>query len=57
MSSYFINKIELPPNGVFVGSGVYPHNPGALCGGLCFSYWVSPDAPRPDVIVKLCNEE
>ncbi len=58
MSDYFVNQIELPENGVFIGSGVYPHG-GAkiLCGGRCFSYWCSPDAPGHDVIVKLCLEE
>ena len=57
MADYFTNKIELPENGVFIGSGVYPHNPGILCGGRCFSYWCSPDAPKYEQIVKLCLEE
>ena len=57
MADYFVNKIELPENGVFIGSGVYPHNPGILCGGRCFSYWCSPDAPKPNEIVQLCLKE
>ncbi len=57
MAKYFVNNIELPPNGVFIGSGVYGHHPGVYCGGRCFSYWCSPDAPKHDVIVKLCLEE
>ncbi len=57
MADYFTNKIELPENGIFIGSGVYPHNAGILCGGRCFSYWCSPDAPKHDVIVKLCKED
>ena len=58
---YFTNKIELPPNGVFIGSGVYPHTndgSGAIyCGGRCFSYWVSPDAPPYKDIVELCKKD
>ena len=50
-------KIEMPANGVFVGSGVYPHRSGVLCGGRAFSYWCSPDAPKFGEIVKLCKEE
>ena len=58
MSDYFVNQIELPGNGVFIGSGVYPHRGANIhCGGRCFSYWCSPDAPGHDVIVKLCQEE
>ncbi len=54
---YFTNKIEMPENGVFVGSGVYPHNPGVYCGGRCFSYWCSPDAPKQNEIVQKCLED
>ncbi len=57
---YFTNEIELPENGVFIGSGVYPHaggKGGVNIGGRCFSYWVSPDAPPFKDIVKLCLEE
>ncbi len=54
---YFTNTIEMPENGVFVGSGVYPHNPGVLCGGRCFSYWCSPDAPKYHEIVQRCLED
>ena len=58
---YFTNEIELPPNGVFIGSGVYPHTndgSGAIyCGGRCFSYWVSPDAPPYKDIVELCKKD
>ncbi len=54
---YFTNKIEMPENGVFVGSGVYPHNPGVYCGGRCFSYWCSPDAPKHNEIVQKCLED
>ncbi|MCI7643953.1 MAG: hypothetical protein MST10_06320 [Lentisphaeria bacterium] len=57
MADYFTNKIEMPPNGIFIGSGVYGHKGDILCGGRCFSYWVAPDAPKHDVIVKLCVEE
>ncbi|MEG1979823.1 MAG: hypothetical protein RR060_03805, partial [Victivallaceae bacterium] len=57
MADYFTNKIEMPANGVFIGSGVYGHNSNILCGGRCFSYWCAPDAPKHDVIVKLCVEE
>jgi len=56
-AKYFTNEIELPENGVFIGSGVYGHHSGVYCGGRCFSYWCSPDAPKRDVIVKLCQEE
>ena len=55
--TYFTNKFELPPNGIFVGSGVYPHVPGVLLGGRCFSYWVAPDSPKYSEIVQLCLEE
>ena len=58
---YFTNKIELPPNGVFIGSGVYGHTDNGegaiLCGGRCFSYWVAPDAPPRRDIVKLCQKD
>ncbi len=54
---YFTNKIEMPENGVFVGSGVYPHHAGILCGGRCFSYWCSPDAPKYHEIVQKCLED
>lgn len=57
MADYFTNKIELPGNGVFIGSGVYPHYSGPLCGGRCFSYWCSPDAPKFKEIVDLCLKE
>ncbi len=59
-AKYFTNKIEMPENGIFVGSGVYGHaggKGGVFCGGRCFSYWCSPDAPPYDGIVDLCLKE
>ncbi len=57
MTDCFTNKIILPPNGVFIGSGIYGHTNPCTCGGRCFSYWTAPTAPKHEEIVKLCLEQ
>ncbi len=54
---YFTNTIELPENGVFVGSGVYPHKSGLYVGGRAFTYWTAPENPKFHEIVQLCLKE
>ena len=40
-------EVVLPPEGVFVGSGCYPHNAGLKLSGFCFTYW-TPQGPTYD---------
>lgn len=58
MADYFTNKIELPPNGVFIGSGIYSHTKtGVIGNGRCFTYWIPPQSPKFSEIVRLCLKE
>ena len=50
------DAVKLPPEGIFIGSGVYPSSDGLMCPGLCFTYWV-PDRPSASNVVDLCAKE
>ena len=48
-------KTKVPPEGIYIGSGVYHHS-GCLNGsGFCFTYW-APEGPDMDQIVPLAKE-
>ena len=49
-------SMKLPPEGVYIGSGVYPANDGMLSGGFCFTYWCS-NRPTPSNVVEMCARE
>lgn len=49
------SKMPLPPEGIYIGSGVYHHS-GCLNGtGFCFTYW-APEGPEMNKIVPLAKE-
>ncbi|MCQ2388483.1 MAG: hypothetical protein MJ138_02090 [Kiritimatiellae bacterium] len=49
-------EIKLPPEGVFIGSGVYPANNGLMGGGKYFTYWCA-GRPTPSNVVETCARE
>lgn len=48
-------KTAVPAEGLYLGSGVYPHGDKIGCTGLAFSYWM-PLHPTLDEVVALCKE-
>lgn len=46
----------LPPEGAYIGSGVYTPRGGLLQVGRAFTYW-SPELPALEDIVRLCKED
>ncbi len=46
----------LPPEGAYIGSGVYPTSGHLLFTGLAFTYW-SPERPALGEIVRLCKAD
>ncbi len=44
---------DLPPEGIFIGSGAIDHTPGLVMSGANFTKW-HPDGPRIRDIVDLC---
>ena len=49
-------SVALPPEGMFIGSGVYSNNAQMRGGGFCFTYW-SPALLSLEEIVDLCAKE
>ena len=49
-------KVVLPPEGTFIGSGCYAHTGDLKLCGFCFTYW-SPDGPSYDEELELQARE
>ncbi len=49
-------KTQMPAEGIYIGSGVYPHGGKLNCTGFCFTYW-APYQTRLEDVVRLCKEE
>lgn len=47
---------NLPPCGLFLGSGVYNHGGKLICSGKAFTYW-SPDYPSASETIDLCLKD
>ncbi len=51
-----LESLELPPEGLYIATGVYEHNGSLVMSGRNFTYWTA-DRPDPETIVSRVHSE
>ena len=49
-------RTPMPPEGIYIGSGVYGHHGRLKIAGYCFTYW-EPDRPSPEACLDMLVKE